>query len=296
MDIGTNTIRLLVADVNGGIKFVAWERDIVRLGEGMAVTGKISTAAMRRAIGVLKRYKRICDDLRVEMVIPVATSAVREASNREEFLCMVRDEIGWEIRVISGVDEARLTYLGVKYGLKMEEPFVIFDIGGGSTEYICAYGNLRVKSLPMGVVKLTESYVKHDPPLEGELEEVAKVVRSFLDELGDLKVCRKRIVVGTAGTATTLAAIDLELEEYDMEKVHGYRLSLERIKDIYNKLRLIPSSERLKVKGMEKGREDLIISGIIITIETLRFFESDFMLVSEWGIREGVILDAAGYN
>lgn len=296
VDIGTNTIRLLIADVNGKIEFITQKREIVRLGEGISVTGRLSQAAIERALGVLKRYKRLCVAFQVDLVIPVATSAVREASNREEFLAAVKKETGWDVRVISGDEEARLTYLGVKHGLNIKEPFVVFDIGGGSTEYICVCGKLKIKSLPIGVVKLTEDYIKHDPPLDGELEKLRKVVRGFLNELGDFEQCKKRVVVGTAGTATTLAAIDLGLEEYDVQKVHGYKLSLDRIEGIYHRLRSIPSSERLKIPGMEKGREDLIISGIIITIETLNFFESNFMIVSEWGIREGVILDAAGYR
>ncbi|BAT70996.1 exopolyphosphatase/guanosine-5'-triphosphate,3'-diphosphate pyrophosphatase [Thermosulfidibacter takaii ABI70S6] len=293
VDIGTNTARLLVAeaDESRSIRWIYADRAVVRLGEGLRETGRLKVEAIERTISVLRRFKRSCDDLGVDLVIPVATAAVREAKNGHEFVDRVKKEVGWDVKVISGEEEAYYTYLGVKKGLGLDKDFLVFDIGGGSTEYICAGDVLKARSLRMGVVKLTEEFLHHDPPLKEEVEALRKKVGKFLEQLG-MEKCEKKTVVGTAGTPTTLAAIDMKLEKYDPEKVHGYRLSLGRLTEIEKWLLSIPASERLKIPGMEKGREDLIVAGIVIVVETLKKFKADEMVVSEWGIREGIIVDA----
>ncbi len=289
VDIGTNTVRLLVADANGGsLRFVFQDRAVVRLGEGLSRTGRLKKEAMERAVLALERFKRSCDELGVEKVVPIATAAVREAENRDEFLKLVLERVGWRVRVISGEQEARFTYLGVKRGLGLSR-FLVFDIGGGSTEYICASGSLSYTSLPMGVVKLTEQLVKGDPPSQAELEALRGAIRGFLDGL-NLSSCFGVTVVGTAGTPTTLAALDMRMRTYDPERVHGYRLSYARLEEMFASLSRMRAAERLRLPGMERGREDLIIAGTLIVLETLKKFGADEMVVSEWGIREGVIL------
>ncbi len=292
VDIGTNTVRLLVADVVGDeIEWVLSDRAVVRLGEGLSKTGVLQKKAMERTLVALQRFDERCKELSVDRIIPIATAAVREASNREEFLEKVKRSIGWNVRVISGDEEAYLTYLGVKKGLNLNDDFLVFDIGGGSTEYICSKEGVRVKSLPIGVVKFTEEFIRHDPPLLDEIDLVSEKIRKLLLTL-DMDTCHIGTVVGTAGTPTTLAAIDLGLDVYDVEKVHGYRLSLERLNNLKEILVSKTSSERLALPGVEKGREDLIVVGVLVVIETLKKFNAREMVVSEWGIREGVIIDA----
>ena len=292
VDIGTNTVRLLVVEVydSGSFKWLMTDRAVVRLGEGLSRSKRLRPEAMERTLRVLERFKGECRRLKVDRVIPIATAAVREAENGDDFVRLVRDRIGWDVRVISGEEEAYYTYLGVKKGLSLNNPFLVFDIGGGSTEYICASDGLNYRSLGMGVVKLTEEFLVSDPPVEEELERLREAVRGFLGTL-DMDRCRGVIVVGTAGTPTTLAALDMRLAVYDPEKVHGYRLSLERLESMERWLVSMTSSERLRLPGMEKGREDLIVAGTVIVVETLKFFGSREMVVSEWGIREGVIVD-----
>ena len=291
IDIGTNTLRILIVECdNNKYKVLHQDREIVRLGEGLSKNGFLSKEPMERALVTLKRFKKICEDFKVDKVIPIATSAVREAKNKDEFINQVKIETGWDVRIISGEEEAYFTYLGVKYGLKLKEDFLVFDIGGGSTEYICCYNeSVKYKSTNLGVVKLTEKFLKHDPPKEEEIENIRKLVKNTLKGI-NMKKCKGKTVVGTAGTPTTIAAIDMKMSKYDPNKVHGYRISLERIEEIFEFLKSIPQRERRKVPGLEKGREDLIIPGLIITIETLKAFKTNTLLVSEWGIREGVII------
>ena len=295
IDIGTNTIRLLIAEVkNSSLKPVYQDREVVRLGEGLVHTGRLQQEPMKRALKVLKKFKEKCEEMQVDKIVAIATSAVREAENRKEFLELVEKEAGIKVKVITGEEEAYYTYLGVRYGLKLEKDFLVFDIGGGSTEYICCHkSGIKPTSTPLGVVKLTEAFIKSDLPKKEELNTVRREIKAVLSKL-DMKECEGKTLVGTAGTPTTIAAIDLHLEEYDPEKVHGHKLSLSRIEEIFARLVKMPKRERLLIPGMERGREDLIIAGILITIETMKHFKADTMVVSEWGIREGVIIDEAG--
>ncbi len=293
VDIGTNTVRLLIADVEEeGLKLVYQDRAVVRLGENLASTGLLKKEAMERTIKALLRFKEACEKYGAEKVIPIATAAVREAKNGTDFVQLVKRSVGWDVKVITGEEEAYYTYLGVKAGLNINEKAMIFDIGGGSTEYICVSNGLKYKSLKMGVVKLTETFVKSDPPKKEELEALRGKIRHYLGNL-DMKNCSGLDIIGTAGTPTTLAALDMKLKTYDPEKVHGYRLSLERLEEMLSWLSSMKASERLELPGMEKGREDLIIAGCVITVETLKYFQSKTLVVSEWGIREGVIVAEA---
>ena len=293
VDIGTNTVRLLVVDItDSDMVWVFTDRAVVRLGEGLSRNGFLKEEAIERTLRVLERFRESCERLGVREVYPIATAAVREASNGRRFIEAVKRRVGWEVKVISGEQEAYFTYLGVKYGLRLEGDFLVFDIGGGSTEYICSNRNgIKFKSLPMGVVKLTEDFIKTDPPTEIELEELTRSIRGYLDSL-KFENCSRITVVGTAGTPTTLAAMDLKLKEYDPQRVHGHRIPVDRLEKIRDMLVAMPAAERLKLPGMEKGREDLIVAGIFIVLETLKRFSAREMVVSEWGIREGVIVDA----
>ena len=266
VDIGTNTLRMLIAEFDKKwerLRPLRRERIVTRLGDSFIVTGLLKKEAMERTLVALERFKSIAEEEYCERVIPIATSCVREAKNGREFVRLVKKRIGWDIIVIDGTKEAYLTYLGIKKGLDVRDDTVMFDVGGGSTEYIFSNNAIKTISIPIGVVKLRDLFMKNDPPLESELEEIRGFVRKSLAELKGL-TNSVETVIGTAGTATTLAAIKLKMKEYNPDLIHGTLVSFDEIVEIFNILKVIPSKERLKVEGMEQGREDLIFPYIRI--------------------------------
>ena len=298
IDLGTNTFRLLAVEKGEGchsIKVLVQKRAIVRMGEGLATTGMISPQARNRAFKVLEDFRDTLKDLGIERCFPVATSVFREARNAEEFLVEASRILGCPIRVISGEEEARLTLLGGLWDLEIESG-ILFDIGGGSTEFILfsRRSPLKLVSTPLGVVKLTEAMIHHDPPTPREVERIRAQIRKELKEVTGVLGSRAENLVGTAGTVTTLAAIDLELSIYDHQKVHGHRLTRDRIEDLLKIFLSLSRKERLKIKGMEEGREDLIIPGTLITLETMENWGQKELVVSDLGLREGALIDGLG--
>ena len=307
IDIGTNTIRLLVADVaeSGALKTVTVERAITRLGGGFSDEAGITPDAMERAIEALKGFAQSADRYGVEDIRAVATSVVRRAGNGGDFVRRVREEAGFDVTVIDGKEEARLSTLGVLSILDGEgERFIIIDIGGGSCEYIAVEKGRVVGSwsLEMGVVHLTERHLRHDPPEERELRSLADDIKK------SLKILLKEMeadgfeltlytgsagarFIGTAGTVTTIAAIDRGLSIYSPDKVNNYRIGRERIEEQYCSLAALTLAERRAIPALEKGREDLILAGIAITVESMKLFAYPEMTVSDSGLLEGVLLD-----
>lgn len=238
-------------------------------------------------------------DHEVSRTRAVGTSALREASNAGGFLLSVLRETGIDIAVISGNREAELTAIGASSALGNDMDSLIVDIGGGSTEFIHCRGKkvLRVMSIPLGVVKLLEIHVRSDPPVARELEEIISGVSHMVRDLNGYlaeEMADNAVFIGTGGTATTLASLDLGLETYDRQKVHMHRVSLDRARELILSLSKMPQEERASFRGMEKGRADLIIPGIILTItlmETLGFRE---MMISDYGLLEGLLIEVAG--
>ncbi|MGH7423271.1 MAG: Ppx/GppA family phosphatase [Candidatus Methylomirabilales bacterium] len=296
IDVGTNTVRLLVADADtdGTYRVVFEEQVITRLGERLQETGALSPAAVERTIRVLQRFAQRAKEHRVQEVLAVTTSAAREARNRAEFLDRARREAGIDLVVISGEVEATLTALGVAHALGPDHAtMLIVDIGGGSTEFT-AFEQGRVTgyvSLPIGVVKLTEAYLKSDPPSREELESAATSIRqTILQVPASLSIPTAAILVATAGTPTTLAAIDLRMTTYDGERVTGHRLSRQRIQELLDHLCSLPLAERQKIIGLEPPRADVIVAGTLLTREILDVFGFDDFTVSDGGLREGLLL------
>lgn len=299
IDLGTNTVRLLVVTGNSkGFTTLHSNQLITRLGEGLSHSGILKDIAMERTIKAVLDFKREASKYSPFAIWVAATSAVREAKNRNEFIEKIREVTGLELEVIPWEEEARRTLLGVFSGLDGNiKKAIVFDIGGGSTEYILTVDKRLVKSVgaDLGVVHLSERYIRKDPVDDGELitleRVIAKKIRNVKSQLHDV-LCTMHDVrlIGTAGTVTTITALDLNLYPYDPAKVNGYVLNIENVKEILNRLKNMTLEERRNIPALESGREDLIIPGAVIVIKTMEIFGFNEMIVSDYGLREGIIL------
>ncbi len=299
IDVGSNTVRLLVADVmgDGTWRIVAEDQTITRLGENLARTGVLGDAPMARTIAAVSDYVERGTRLGVSTIRIVATSAVREASNGRAFAAAVEQATQRRVDVVSGEVEARLTLLGVRRGLgRLSGPLLTFDIGGGSTEYVLSEGD-RIQSmisLRLGVVPLAERFPfpgAADPALYRELhDEVRRRLGAELPEA--IRAARPAHLVGTAGTVTALAALDLGLVRYDPDRVQGHVLARSTLERLLSRLCGLTLGERAKLPCLEPGRADLIIPGTAIVMATLDQIGIDELTVSEHGLREGVLVDA----
>jgi exopolyphosphatase/guanosine-5'-triphosphate,3'-diphosphate pyrophosphatase len=295
IDFGTNTARLLIArHIPGGIVPVLVKREVVRLGGGFTDECGLSAEAQDRGLACLHRFSDIITDYGVKHVMASATSAVRDAVNGNAFVQKVFQETGIRLIVIDGNREAQLTLSGVLSGLdSCGKTLVVLDVGGGSTEFsISSHGiPFFIKSMPIGVVRLTEGF----PSAVVMKERVLSVIDRLEEDLTEagLIISSEFELVGTAGTATTIAAIQLELIDYDYRKVNNHTVGKEDIVDIFQRLSLLKPHERLRVKGLEKGREDLIIAGLIIVIAVMDRFGFNQLKVSDSGLLEGLALSGS---
>jgi exopolyphosphatase/guanosine-5'-triphosphate,3'-diphosphate pyrophosphatase len=299
VDIGTLTCRLLIADLSPGGKLieVRSERRILRLGEGVDLNKRLSIGAMDRVLLCLKEWREIIDVSLVHAVAAVATSAVRDATNRDEFLNRVKREAGFEVELISGEEEAKRTMLGIRSGLPHGVSDVLaLDIGGGSTEFIFDHPgeNPVVRSIDVGVVRLCERLLQHDPPTEEEVrrahEWVARETKAAVADMGHYQTAT---FVGTAGTITSLAAMAQKLPTYEPARIHNYQLQLSTIQELEQTLLSRKKADRAGLPGLEKGREEVIASGTIIIRTIMEMLGRSSVLVSDLGLREGVLLDLA---
>ena len=284
VDLGTNTTRLLVADVDDGrIDEVHRETHITRLGEGVDARKRLLPLPIARVRNVLADYRRTLERLGAERTLAVATSAVRDAENGEAFLGEIEWSYGFVTRLVSGDEEARLT----RRGVQPAPGTLVLDIGGGSTELIVDDFHA---SLDLGSVRYTERFIVADPPEPAELDACAAAVRAVLEERVPV---RADAAIGVAGTVTTLAALDLGLDRYDRERVHGHRLALEAARRQLERLAALPLAERREVPALDPDRAPVIVAGAVILTETLAFFELDAIEVSERDILDGIALVAA---
>jgi len=293
IDFGTNTARLLIADLlkEGGFEPVCLEREIVRMGGGFSRQHGLSADAWQRGLSCLKRFSEIIaahGDMRVRAV---ATSAVRDALNGADFQDMVLKETGIDLQVVDGITEGSLTLAGVLAGLdRSHQEILLFDVGGGSTEYTLARGGVArfVDSLPLGVVRLTEGKQTVDA-MNRKIRKELEILYQKMGRSG-CQLHHETVLIGTAGTATTLAAITLEMDDYDYRKVNNLIVSREQIQAIYDRLLPLSPAERLCVPGLEQGREDLIIAGMLITMQSMDLFGLKTMKVSDYGLLEGLVV------
>jgi exopolyphosphatase/guanosine-5'-triphosphate,3'-diphosphate pyrophosphatase len=299
VDLGTNTTRVLVADVESGrVSELERRTTVTRLGEGVDATNRLADTAIERVTKVLDGYKAVIDELQPERVIALATSATRDAENGDEFRAMLHDRYGFDARIIPGDEEARLTFLGATARRPQGDgPFVVIDIGGGSTEYVVGSAgddpSFRV-STQAGSVRQTERHLHEDPPSEEDLATLQASIRSIVADGVPTEVrtgVSKGIAV--AGTATSLAAIDQQLDPYDPAKVDGYGLLLEACDRMLGELASVPLEERRRTTGLHPDRAPTIIAGAAILVESMKLFELESIEVSEADILHGAALDLA---
>ena len=283
LDLGTNTTRLLVADVDGDrVEEVVRRTAITRLGEGVDARRRLLPVPIARVRNVLADYRREADELGAERTLLVATSAVRDAENGEAFLGEIEWSYGFATRLLDGDEETRLTFAGVTCGRTLEPGTLLLDVGGGSTELITAGDRV---SVDVGSVRLTERHLRSDPPSAGELAAAAADVRSVLPGL------QPSDAIGVAGTITTLAA--LELGGYDRDRVHGYRLSRESVEAQLERLASLRLAERRQLPGLEPERAPVIVGGAIVVREVLDRYGLTGLEASERDLLHGAALDAA---
>jgi exopolyphosphatase/guanosine-5'-triphosphate,3'-diphosphate pyrophosphatase len=296
VDVGSNSTRLLVADVDGGVAVLERQSRVTRLGRGVDLSGQLSDEAIEAACLAIADYVEICRQLGAERITAIATSAVRDASNGSAFVAELRERFALSARVLDGEEEARLTYRGATAEQPPTAPTLVIDIGGGSTETIVGSGTEIAfhASLQAGVVRHTERHLSADPPTAGELEELAGDVRALIaDALAGHDEAHAAAGIAVAGTPTSLAAIDLGLEPYDPARVHGHVLSLEGIQRCLSQLASVPLAEREAIPGLHPDRAPTIIAGCVILIEAMRAFGLDRIQASEHDILYGVALEAA---
>jgi len=303
IDIGTNSLRLLIVETDcGAFREIHSDRRITRLGQGLDQTGMLSREAEDRTLGALFDFSAAILKHGALYSAALGTSALRKASNASEFIQSVKQRTGLEITVITGDEEARLTLLGVARALQrgrdrkshFPPAALVVDIGGGSTELIITRPDKApaIRSLPLGAVYLTERFIKRDPPSPEELAKLQMAVRSELSEhAASLQPGPASVFVGAGGTITTLAAVDQGLEKYDPERINQSVLTRAFIDDIVLKLGSMTLESRRGIRGLERGREDIVVAGAVVTQEIMRHFRYTSMLVSDWGLREGIVLD-----
>jgi exopolyphosphatase / guanosine-5'-triphosphate,3'-diphosphate pyrophosphatase len=298
IDVGSNTVRLLVADVIGpnNWRVIEEHQTVTRLGEGLAAAGALGETPMARTLAVVSDYVARAERLAAARVRVVATSAVREAANGRAFVAAVERATGRPMEVVTGEEEARLMLRGVRSGLPgLAGSVVTFDIGGGSTEYILAENECvrAAVSLRLGVVPLAERFPFADGvDWRGYATLVAEVKDRLERELpAAIRSAHVAHLVGTAGTVTTLAALDLGLVEYDSQSVQGHRLTRTTVERLLQRLGSLPVAARAALPCLEPGRADLMIPGIAIVTATLDTLGLETLVVSDWGLREGLLAD-----
>jgi exopolyphosphatase/guanosine-5'-triphosphate,3'-diphosphate pyrophosphatase len=301
IDIGTNTFRLLIAEVRRvrgnkyNIKEISSERIVTRLGEGIVKTGLLKKTAISRGISALKKFRRVISRHHADRIFVAATSALRDAKNKNTFLKKAEKTTGFKIEIISGKEEAEKTSSGMLAGINRAGTALMIDIGGGSTEliFIKKKKNLLIKSLNLGVVYLAEKYMKNDPPLKEDLSqmgrEISRKIKPLIKHFTRL-FPGKTALIGTAGTVTTLAAITKRLTRFEQSKIHNSKITLEKIRRIFYDISTVPAKERIKYHPFDPTRLDIIVPGTLILIKIMESLGFKEIIVSNYGLREGIII------
>ncbi|WP_137988945.1 Ppx/GppA phosphatase family protein [Streptomyces vilmorinianum] len=298
IDCGTNSIRLLVADVHpdtGELIELDRRMTIVRLGQGVDKTGRLAPEALERTFAACREYAAVIKELGATKLRFVATSASRDAENRDEFVSGVLDILGVEPEVITGDQEAEFSFTGATMELHGTEKYLVVDIGGGSTEFVV--GNKHVeaaRSVDIGCVRLTERHVRSDPPTAAEVEAIVTDIRAALDLAArTVPIAEADTLVGLAGSVTTVAAIVLGLEEYDSERIHRSRISFDQVAAVVGRLLVSTHDERAAIPVMHPGRVDVITAGALVLLEIMERTGARGVVVSEHDILDGIALSVA---
>ena len=293
IDAGTNSTRLLIADAEG--RPLDRRMTITRLGQDVDRTGRLAPEAVERVLAALREYRAAMDDAGVERVRMAATSAARDAANREDFFSAAEEVLGVRPELLSGTEEGRLSFAGATADLdEGDGPFLVVDIGGGSTEFVIGRTEpTGVKSIDVGCVRVSERFLRSDPPDPGELSDALSVVRAHLDDVvrevpATLDAAR---MVGLAGSVTTVAAVELGLTSYDRDRIHHFRLTRTAAEDVFRTLATEARDDRRANPGLEEARVDVIVGGALILVAVMRYFDFDDCLVSEHDILDGLVAE-----
>jgi exopolyphosphatase / guanosine-5'-triphosphate,3'-diphosphate pyrophosphatase len=292
IDIGSNSTRLLVADVEEGcVTPIERRSTVTRLGRGVDLSGRLAAEAIEAACAAVDPYVATLQEMGAERIDAIATSAVRDAANGSAFIAELRERFALSARVLDGEEEARLTYLGATSEHLPEEPTVVIDIGGGSTELIVGEGRAIEwhVSLQAGVVRHTERHLISDPPIPVELEALAADLRGLIDT-ATAEAPAATAGIAVAGTPTSLAAIELELDPYDPKRVHDHVLELPSIQRMLSRLASAPLTQRSEITGLHADRAPTIVAGVVTLVEVMRAFDLEQITVSEHDILYGAAI------
>jgi exopolyphosphatase/guanosine-5'-triphosphate,3'-diphosphate pyrophosphatase len=297
IDCGTNSTRLLIAESSNerrGFTIVDRRMHITRLGQGVNATKLLAPEAIERTAAVLRDYRAAMEELGVDRVRITATSAARDAANREDFFSVAKEIVGVEPELLSGDEEARLSFRGATADLDPADgPFLIVDIGGGSTEFVVGTTEPEAAlSIDMGCVRITEQELHHDPPSAEELSIALSLIDAYLDDVDRevTGVSEARTFVGLAGPITTVAAVEIGLAEYDRDRIHHFHLTHKAAEDVFRTLATESHDDRLANPGLEPERADVIVGGCCILVAIFRHWGFDECLVSEADILDGLAL------
>ena len=303
IDIGTNTFRLLIAEVSHpgshdkySFNDIISERIITRLGDGVQKTGFLNESAINTSIKALKKFSEIISDNNVCMTSAIATSALRDAKNSAGFLERAKAEAGIEIKIISGKREAEITSSGMLIDVPIQESAIMIDIGGGSTELIFMKDKalLSSASLNLGVVYLANKYMQEDPPLSSDLsvmdKEISKTIQPAINSFREF-ITSDTTLIGTAGTITTLSAVSQNLKCFDHNMIHNSKLSIDKVNAIYSDISVVSSKKRAAYIPYERERLDIIVPGTLILLKLMESFKFNTLNVSNYGLREGILIE-----
>jgi len=298
IDCGTNSTRLLVARGAGpGKEALARINTITRLGRGVDATGRLDPEAIGRTVDVLREYRAVMDEHGVERLRVTATSAARDAANRDDFFDAAEVVLGVRPELISGEEEAELSFRGATAELDPADgPFLVVDIGGGSTEFIVGTDEVEGSaSVDIGCVRFFEQYIEHDPPMPEELHACISVTEAWLEDVANqLPAVRSpKTFVGLAGTVTTMAAVELGLHEWDRDAIHHFRFERAAIEDVFRTLVTESLEDRIHNPGLEPARADVIVAGACIFVALVRWLGAEECLVSESDILDGLVASLA---
>jgi exopolyphosphatase/guanosine-5'-triphosphate,3'-diphosphate pyrophosphatase len=295
LDLGTNSTRVLVGRSTGaGLEILDRRNTITRLGQDVGASGRLAPEAVARTLDCLRAYREILDRHRVERMRVAATSASRDAATRDEFFDAVEALIGTRPELLSGDEEGRLSFTGATAELDPASgPFLVVDIGGGSTEFIVGTDRVEgVMSVDIGCVRLTEKFLHHDPPQPEELSACISLTDAYLDDVvREIPAAAEaRTLVGLAGTVTTVAAVEIGLETYDRDRIHHFHLTHEAAEDVFRTLATESRADRIHNPGLEEARADVIVGGCCALVALFRHLGFDEMIVSEADILDGLAL------
>jgi exopolyphosphatase/guanosine-5'-triphosphate,3'-diphosphate pyrophosphatase len=292
IDCGTNSTRLLVADEDG--RTLERLMRITRLGQGVDATRALAPEAIDRTVAVLREFRSVMDTHGVDRVRMTATSAARDASNRDDFFAAAEAAVGARPELISGDEEGSLSFRGATSTLNPDEgPYLVVDIGGGSTELIVGRDQpTGTRSLDVGCVRMTEKFLATDPPRPEELSNALGFVHDLLeDTVRDIPAMLDAPrLVGVAGTVTTVAAVEIGLQTYDRDRIHHFVLTRDAVEDVFRTLATEARADRIHNPGLEEARADVIVGGTIVLVAIMRYFKFDTCLVSESDILDGLVM------